>query len=372
MKINVTDEKILSQAPADIRDWGPWQFPRLFEAGDKLYLEFHVEADSAKSYGKPRRWMVSRDKGETWENTDNGGLLLPNGDLVKPHQPSAVPIGEARLPECLGEFSNYGFTRKYYKYSDMPPEYREWKIERKKPGGGWQVEKTDVELPDYTLNTSEGVLPMGFFHHFKLGPDGAIWTTLYKHYVKPDGNISDKGASWYFKSEDGGRSFKYMSRVPYSFDPVKDPDGAVKYGFGEPDICFLDEKRAFSLHRTTDGTGIGPMYITWTEDGARTWTKPEYFDDRGVWPQTVLLDNGAVIAGYGRTGLFVKPFVNGEWEDRTTIVEPAEYQTDTCSYCALAPVGPDTALIVYSDFNKPGPEGKPRKSIMSKRIKVEV
>jgi hypothetical protein len=114
------------------------------------------------------------------------------------------------------------------------------------------------------------------------------------------------------------------------------------------------------------------MYITWTYDGARSWTEPEYFDDRGVWPQTVLLENGAAIAGYGRTGLFIRPLVNGEWKDRVAIVKPAGYQTDTCSYCALAATGPDTALIVYSDFNKPGPDGKPRKSIMSKKIRVGV
>lgn len=374
MKISVIDEKILSQAPdhVDVLDWGPWQFPRLFDASEQLFLEFHVEADSAKSYGKPRKWLVSTDNGNSWEQTDIGGLLISGGDLIKPFQPYAASIKEDELPECIGVFSNYGFERKYYRYSDLPDKYKKWYIERKKPGGQWEVEQVNVELPNYTVNTSEGVFPLGYFHHFKLGTDGAIWGNLYKHYIRPDGKISDKAASWFLKSTDGGRNFKFASRVPYYYDRMKDPEGKLKYGYTEPDICFLDEKTGFALHRTTDGTGISPMYITWTKDGANTWSQPEWFDDRGVWPQTVLLDNGAIIAGYGREGLFIRPYVNGKWEDRIAIVEPSQYQTDTCSYCALTAIAPDTALIVYSDFQKLGPDGIPRKSIMSKRIRVEL
>jgi hypothetical protein len=114
------------------------------------------------------------------------------------------------------------------------------------------------------------------------------------------------------------------------------------------------------------------MYISWTEDGGYTWTKPEYFDDRGVWPQTTKLENGVVIAGYGRPGLFAKPWYNGKWHDRIAVVESMEYQTDTCSYCALIPSGPDSALVFYSDFNYPDSDGIPRKSILVREIKAEV
>ena len=41
------------------------------------------------------------------------------------------------------------------------------------------------------------------------------------------------------------------------------------------------------------------------------------------------------------------------------MVEPLEYQKDTCSYCALLEVGADTALLVYSDFNYPDGRGIP-------------
>ena len=235
-----------------------------------------------------------------------------------------------------------------------------------------EIEEVSVELPDYSLNTSEGVFPTPFFHQIKKGPNGSLWTFLYKHYIKPDGKISDYGASWFHKSIDNGKTWEYVSRVPYEFNTEKDPGASKRYGFAESDMCFIDEKRAFALHRTTDGTGIGPLYITWTNDCGVTWTKPEYFDDRGVWPQTITLDNGIILAGYGRSGLCIRHDYDGDWFERSAVVEPGEYQRETCSYCALMPTGADTAIIVYSDFNYPDSDGTPRKSIMVRKIFTEV
>jgi len=371
MKVTLGKEKLLSQAPAGVHDWGPWQFPRVFDGGDKIYLEFHISPDSAKSYGNPRAWLCSSDKGETWTNCKNGALLLDNGDLVGPHQTRAIPESDADLPEVIGTFYGYGFKRDYFRYSEIPSEYKHWYIQRTCPGKDMEIEEVSVELPDYTMNTSEGVFPQPYFHQLKKGPNGSLWTLLYKHYTE-NGKISDYGASWFHKSEDNGKTFKYVSRVTYEYNLTADPLGAKRYGYSEPDMCFIDDDRAFALHRTTDGTGIGPMYITWTEDGGTTWSKPEYFDDRGVWPQTVKLDNGVVLAGYGRPGLFIRPYFEGEWLDRIAVVEPMEYQSDTCSYCALQQISPDTALIFYSDFNYPDADGVPRKSIMVRKITVEV
>ena len=379
MKISLGKETIVSQAPADVRYWGPWQFPRFFDGGEILYLEFHISADSAKSYGNPRRWFLSVDRGKTWDPCDNGGMQLENGDLVKPHQPRAVPEADIELPASIGKFVGYGFSRDYYDYTGIGAEYRGWYIERRKPGGEWEIEEVSVELPGYTMNTSEGVFPMNYFHHLKTGPGGTVWSLPYKHFLD-DGVISSHSASWYLKSEDCCRTFEFVGRVPYAYDLRHDPGAEARYGFGEPDICFVGNGRAFSLHRTTDGTGIGPMYITWTDDGGYTWTSPEFFDDRGVWPQTVRLDNGVVLAGYGRPGLFVRPYHEGVWHYRLAVVPPGECQTETCSYCALAAVDGDTALIAYSDFNLPAldgtplgaPLGAPRKTIVCRTVTVEI
>ena len=102
MKVTLGKEKLLSQAPADIKDWGPWQFPRVFDGGDKIYLEFHISADSAKAYGNPRQWLCSEDKGKTWIKCNNGGTALDNGDLIKPYQTKAIPEENCILPDFKG------------------------------------------------------------------------------------------------------------------------------------------------------------------------------------------------------------------------------------------------------------------------------
>jgi hypothetical protein len=52
------------------------------------------------------------------------------------------------------------------------------------------------------------------------------------------------------------------------------------------------------------------------------------------------------------------------------VVPPGEYHRDTCSYAALLPLANDTALIAYSDFNVPGPDGTPRKAILVRTVKT--
>jgi hypothetical protein len=134
------------------------------------------------------------------------------------------------------------------------------------------------------------------------------------------------------------------------------PDGSI--------ICFL---------RTTDGNGVGPMYVARSTDNGRTWSQPVVFDDLGVWPQALTLKNGVTLIAYGRPGLFVRTARDPggkEWGPRIEIVKPGGLMADTCSYCSLLPLADDTALIAYSEFNIPGPDGTPRKSIRVRRISV--
>lgn len=56
------------------------------------------------------------------------------------------------------------------------------------------------------------------------------------------------------------------------------------------------------------------------------------------------------------------------WGPRVEVVKPGQLGADTCSYCSLLPLSNDTALIAYSEFNVPGPDGPPRKSIRVRRV----
>ena len=50
--ITLGDPVVVAQGPADIRHWGPWQFPyieRLADGG--LHVIYHLEADAYQAYG---------------------------------------------------------------------------------------------------------------------------------------------------------------------------------------------------------------------------------------------------------------------------------------------------------------------------------
>ena len=86
MYITLGEEVVISRAPEEIKDWGPWQFPVLYKCREKLYLEFNVANDSAKDYAIPKKKYVSSDKGESWaESNDFCGLELGNGEIIRPH-----------------------------------------------------------------------------------------------------------------------------------------------------------------------------------------------------------------------------------------------------------------------------------------------
>ena len=45
--------------------WGPYQFPRPYNLGDRLVVAVHVFEDDIRGLGKTNRWFESRDEGKT-------------------------------------------------------------------------------------------------------------------------------------------------------------------------------------------------------------------------------------------------------------------------------------------------------------------
>ena len=108
-------------------------------------------------------------------------------------------------------------------------------------------------------------------------------------------------------------------------------------------------------------------------DSGQTWSHPRVFDDCGVWPRTLTLENGVTLAAYGRPGLYVRATADPtglEWEEREVVVEPAEGRSDTCSYSALLALNDRTALLAYSDFNYPNEQGRKCKTILVRTLTV--
>jgi hypothetical protein len=388
LTLTLSAPAVVARAPIGTREWGFWQFPRIELLPDgTLHAWYHVNRDSALAYGKPCGHALSRDGGASWVEAEppaSGGLEAGGGERVRPFARESLPSGGVELGAKLGSLVNYGHPLDFYDARGFPPELAGWGLERLAPGSGrWARETPEVRIPGEVRTVAEGVLTFPMFWRLRRAPDGALWGPSYFPRIV-DGELERFFGARFLRSADGGRHWDLYSEIPYAPEALApagaDPMAARRLGFTEPDVAFLTGGAALCLLRTTDGNGIGPCYAALSRDGGRTWTAPRRFDTRGVWPTLLVLESGAVLAGYGRPGLFLRPgradAIAGStggiegWEDPVALVEPGEYQTETCSYLDMAALDRSTALVVYSDFRYPDESGRPRKTILARRASI--
>jgi len=263
---------------------------------------------------------------------------------------------------------------KVYRACDVPDKYLGWHSERKRPGSDkWEIERYDMDVPDLARYAISGLFPYLGVTHYKLDPRGRLWHISYPLFYDGTPAIT---RPLFAVSEDFGHTFRYVSDINYQPDPFGDRLWDKRYGYTEPDLTFLPDGNAMALMRTTDGHGVGPMYAAYSSDDCATWSKPEIFDDLGVFPALLTLNNGVTLATYGRPGLYLRATADPagrKWDDRVELVAPTPvFQQDTCAYTGMIAVDDNTAYLVYSDFQRPNAKGTPVKTIMGRTIRAEI
>lgn len=378
VKITLSDPVHIAQATPDIRHWGPYQFPTLDRMPDgALHCRYHVELDSAASYGKDGGHALSYDNGRTWQPAPPrtaGGLLLPNGDRIKGAGKAAIRATADELPKEIIAEAVLNTTRiPLYDPDCIPYEYSGRYLLRQKAGTTeWVEERHDIHIPFEVRYTTRGLLPYPGFTRLRLAPDGTLWMICYPYTYK---DKRSGMAAAFVVSHDNGYTWHYKSSIYYTPDPSKDFYWALRTGYTEPDIAFLPDGSLMCLLRTDDSFHRGPSYCSYSTDGGSTWSKPEVFDDRGVWPCFLTLANGITLLGYGRYGLFLRATADPagrEWDDRLAIVAPDGDYENTCAYCDLYPLSGDTAYLVYSYFDEPNADGAKCKTILGRTVKAEL
>ena len=226
--------------------WGPYQFPRPYNLGDRLVVAVHVFEDDIRGLGKTNRWFESRDEGKTWREVDPSvsvecGLRLPNGDRIYFPMESGVdvsgyktlpqeyltpgydftqPAEEGTLPFPDGmTFWQGGMTIRAYRAERLPESLREkeWLMKRIPAGQTEPVtEHAQVNWPYLTRVIFDGgnlhqvmkpIFPRG---NPKLGPDGAVWVSAFSgegHLNPANGWYSPYYSAELFRSEDDGHTF---------------------------------------------------------------------------------------------------------------------------------------------------------------------
>src|ERR1041385_6186102 len=141
-------------------------------------------------------------------------------------------------------------------------------------------------------------------------PDGRLLATMYGYFEGDIVPISGfKPTEGFYKyrcllveSKDGGASWSLVATIAY--DPAVGQEG-----YCEPALARLPDGTLACIMRT--GYTDDPMYMSYSKDDGRTWSKPVSTGQRGVDPRLLVLKDGLLACAYG-----VKEFKGNRRERR--------------------------------------------------------
>lgn len=375
LEVDIGDPVTVAVAQRD-EEWGRFQFPGIARWEDgTLLISYSVSPDAPESYGSPSAACISRDGGKTWApysgRREAVGLLLPNGERIAIQTPKPYKVEDLRLPKSVGTvIATYDKEEHVmYRLSELQPKLRTVRLYRAAKGlKEWKPEHSALDDPQALRYSVRGLFPIVWWGDLRLAPDGSVLAGIYPgHRVTDDGVMDSKGGVFFYRSTDFGRSWKVQGRIPYRPDLNADPKGDQRSGFTEPAFDILIDGSLLCVMRTTDGIGQGPMYASRSRDLGKTWSEPEVIAPAGVLPRLLRLGNGVIVLSSGRPGVEVRLCKDGggrRWS------EPYQIVASSCGYTRLLATGPDSFLIVYSDFRHVNESGEVRKAIKVREITV--
>lgn len=360
---------LLVESPAEERRWGRYQFPTLDRLDDgRLLATIHVEADSATAYGAPKLNLVSSDNGRTWRKDDSAishgyGIRLKNGDYLRTDTPPALDISALTLPSPVGEFKSYNVPYNVYALSQLPRDLRLIFFQRFHKGQ-WRQESSELDDSTGLRYTVQGRFPRIWWGDMLKARDGSLLALTYPRIAAEPPYRFGSAA---YRSTNNGATWKMQGQIPNGDLPGS--------GFTEPALAMLPNGTLYAALRTTDGSGVLPMFESRSSDLGRTWSTPKVIAPNGVLPRFLRLDNGVLVLSSGRPGVQLRFSPSGlanDWSKPWELIptRSSRAESDTCSYTNLVALDRDSFLIVYSWFHKPDSEGRPRKAVFARRVRV--
>ena len=318
--VTLDEPVVVAQAPPDLdrarAGWGRWQFPHISRLADgQLLVRFSIESDSRESRGKPAAHAYSSDNGRTWRLGEpqvghevEDGVLLPNGERLKQVKLKSLRAEDFDLPLSVCDYvSARGFPRSLYRVEDLPEDFVGWRFSRLPVGTShWIEENATVHIPgelravthEKARHTKppgiggigqvrEGLIPLPILlGRIRVAPDQSLWAVTWTTRLFDE---KPQSAPVFLRSVDIGHTWNMLGEIRYQGDEQADPSAKKRNGFSETDYNFRPDGSVICLMRTSDGNGIGPLYLVRSVDYCRTWSEPKVFDTFGKWPQLLTL-----------------------------------------------------------------------------------
>jgi hypothetical protein len=147
------------------------------------------------------------------------------------------------------------------------------------------------------------------------------------------------------RSEDGGRSFRYLSTVATRNDAPWGNEGP-----NESSTVLLPGGELFCMMRTGSDPAHAveghPMLSARSSDGGKTWHSHKWVKQQGVFPNMCLLDNGVLLCTVGRPGNYIMCSSDyGKTWSRLFEITGKKYRTT--GYMDVAAIDDDTAICVF-------------------------
>ncbi|MBQ8611979.1 MAG: exo-alpha-sialidase [Oscillospiraceae bacterium] len=393
--LEISEPAVVGQGESDI--WGHYQFPHLTRTtGGNILYEWAMHYDDYRYHGTTS-YAVSEDGGLTWrEKTDADISLSPhplgNGkvfsdfvplpgihaDFIDKYTPDALsPAGKFLMRD---QGSMHLRIYRAEKVKEFTPSYTAREadpVTGERSAFDVQVNWPHLPLwvyPDNTLmppslpNDSDGCM---------LQLDDGLYlckyTVGFDSATGEDVPVSGHYSVYIFRSTDCGRTWDYVSQVSPGRDLFSDAPGYE--GLCEPMMTKTADGTVIMLMRS--GSFL-PCYITRSADNCRSWSTPELFDENGVFPQLLTLECGVTLASYGRAPIWLRATGDAagiDWQEHIHIPVTADGDESytgmtSCGYTSMLALDDHTALLAYSDFRLPGPDGTPMKSLLVRRITV--
>jgi len=140
------------------------------------------------------------------------------------------------------------------------------------------------------------------------------------------------------RSTDRGLTWEFLS--PVAADPTLGAEGC-----NEMDLIRAPNGDLLCLFRTGGSRQHpDPLYQCRSSDEGKTWGPPERVADRGVWPNTCLLNSGVLVCTYGRPGDWLTFSLDS---GRTWTGHFCFHAGSSTCYNSIEEVSPDRVLVMY-------------------------